>query len=505
MNVKLAFDGVTRNRSDLLLVIADETEALYDIDDGEIAAYVERTAAAFRERRQKREALATFARDGRSQTVLVVWNPSLKAWNLWENVKTFVAHALRLARDCRYREVTLALNTAGGAPFVGKAVEGAIVGAYTFNKYQLERDEFLSQECQLTILVHPEHQADAEARKGLYSWLSENVNRCRDLINEPAAVVTPERLAEEAERIAHEQGLEIEILDPVALETRGYSGLLHVGQGSVHPPRMVVLRSIPAQATSETLALVGKGVTFDSGGISLKPGERMWEMKGDMAGAAAVLMTMRALGRLKPAVKVVGILCCAENLPDANAQRPGDIITAKNGKSIMVDNTDAEGRLILTDGLARAGEEGATHIIDIATLTGAVVRALGGSVAGVLGTDPRLVQGIIRSGSNHGEAFWELPLVEEYREALKSPFADINNIAAGSVAGAITGALFLREFVPENTAWAHLDIAGPIFKDKDWKHYEAGALGFGVKTLVDFCQRFREGVTEQRGASVAPL
>jgi leucyl aminopeptidase len=218
----------------------------------------------------------------------------------------------------------------------------------------------------------------------------------------------------------------------------------------------------------------------------------MWEMKGDMAGAAAVLMTMRALGRLKPDVKVVGILCCAENMPDANAQRPGDIFTAKNGKSVMVDNTDAEGRLILIDGLARAGEEGATHVLDVATLTGAVVRALGPSVAGIMGSDAELIRRVIRSGRNQGETFWELPLVEEYREALKTPFADVNNIASGGLAGAITGGLFLREFVPEKAAWAHLDIAGPVFRDKDWKCYEAGAVGFGVKTLIDLATRFRE-------------
>ena len=256
----------------------------------------------------------------------------------------------------------------------------------------------------------------------------------------------------------------------------------------------MILRHVPRKASAETIALVGKGITFDSGGISLKPGDHMWEMKGDMAGAAAVLYTMRALGRLRPDVKVVGILCCAENMPDANAQRPGDIFTAKNGKSIMVDNTDAEGRLVLTDGLARAGEEGASHVVDIATLTGAVVRALGPSVAGVLGTDPDLIRRLIRSGENHGEAFWELPLVEEYKEALKTPYADLNNIASGGLAGAITAGLFLREFAPEKAAWAHLDIAGPMFRDKEWKYYEAGAIGFGVKTLVDLCERFHDPV-----------
>jgi leucyl aminopeptidase len=240
------------------------------------------------------------------------------------------------------------------------------------------------------------------------------------------------------------------------------------------------------------MALVGKGITFDSGGISLKPGDRMWEMKGDMAGAAAVLYALRALGRLQPDVKVVGILCCAENLPDANAQRPGDIFTAKNGKSVMVDNTDAEGRLVLTDGLSRAGEEGASHVLDIATLTGAVVRALGPSVAGIMGNDRELIRRVMRSGEHQGETFWELPLIEEYREALKTPFADLNNIAAGGLAGAITAGLFLREFVPGEAAWAHLDIAGPMFKDKDWKYYEPGAIGFGLKTLVDVAERFHD-------------
>ena len=250
------------------------------------------------------------------------------------------------------------MNTADAAPLVGKVAEGAILGAYTFDRYKQEKDEFLHKEAQVTILVHPDHRADAEARKARYAWVSENVNQARDLINEPGNVCTPETLADRAAEIAKEVGLEIEILDPAGLKARGYEGCLRVGPGSAHPPRMVILRHVPRKPSAETIVLVGKGITFDTGGISLKPGDHMWEMKGDMAGAAAVLLTMRALGRLRPDVKVVGILCCAENFPDANAQRPGDIWTAKNGKSVVVDNTDAEGRLVLTDGLHRAGEEG---------------------------------------------------------------------------------------------------------------------------------------------------
>jgi len=494
MNIKLAFTPVSQTSVDLLVFVLDDEQTLHEIDEPGVRAHVERAASQFREKTLKREYFATLPAGGPAAALVCYWSPTLKSWNLWENVKTFAARGLRLGRDYRHVRIGLVMNSAAAAPLVGKVVEGAIVGAYTFDRYKQEKDEFLARDAQVTVLVHPDHSADAEARKSRYAWVSENVNRARDLINEPGNVCTPEYIADRAAEVAKEVGLEIEILDPAGLKARGYMGCLHVGSGSAHPPRMVILRHVPRKASKETLALVGKGITFDTGGISLKPGDHMWEMKGDMAGAAAVLYTMRAVGRLAPDVKVVGILCCAENFPDANAQRPGDIFTAKNGKSIVVDNTDAEGRLVLTDGLHRAGEEGATHIVDIATLTGACLRALGPSVAGVLGTDRELIRRVIRSGENHGEAFWELPLVEEYRDALKTPYADINNIASGGLAGAITAALFLREFVPKGAAWAHLDIAGPMFKEKDWKYYEAGALGFGLKTLVDLSERFHDAV-----------
>lgn len=492
MNIKLSFTRPSETPVDLLVVILDSEKTLSEVDDPAVRAHVDKALAAFKDKSLKREYVATLGEGKTPAAVLIHWAPLLRSWNLWENVKTLTARSLRFARDYRHARVGIALNAAAAAPMVGKVVEGAMLGAYSFDKYKQEKDDFLSRELQLVIFVHPDHRVDAEARKARYAWVSENVNQCRDLINEPGAVVYPEVIAERAREIAKELELQVEVLDQAGLEARGYLGCLRVGQGSAHPPYMVILRHVPEKPSAETLALVGKGITFDSGGISLKPSDRMWEMKGDMAGAAAVLYAMRALGRLRPGVKVVGILCCAENLPDGNAQRPGDIFTAKNGKSVMVDNTDAEGRLVLTDGLARAGEEGATHLVDIATLTGAIVRALGPSVAGILGNDPGLIRRIVRSGENQGETFWELPLVEEYRESLKTPYADLNNIAGGGLAGAITAGLFLREFVPEKTAWAHLDIAGPMFKDKEWKYYDAGAIGFGVKTLVDLVERFRE-------------
>jgi leucyl aminopeptidase len=404
MNVKLSFAPVSRASLDLLAVVLDEGKPLHAIDDALVASHVERAAAGFREKNLKREYYATLPEGAPAKSLVVYWSPQIKSYNLWENVKTFTARALRLARDYHLPQVGLVLNGAEAAPLVGKAVEGAVIGSYVFDRYRQEKDDFFSREASLTILTHPDHQADAEARRARYLWVSENVNRARDLINEPGDVVTPEVIAATAAEIGREVELEVEVLEPAALKAKGYQGILHVGAGSPqHPGRMVVMRHVPRKPSKETIALVGKGITFDSGGISIKPSDKMWEMKGDMAGAAAVLFAMRAIGKIRPDVKVLGVLCCAENLPDANAQRPGDIFVAKNGKSVMVDNTDAEGRLVLTDGLARAGEEGATHIVDIATLTGAVVRALGPSVAGVMGTDSGLVKRVIRSGEHHGE------------------------------------------------------------------------------------------------------
>ena len=233
------------------------------------------------------------------------------------------------------------------------------------------------------------------------------------------------------------------------------------------------------------VALVGKGISFDTGGISLKPGKDMHEMKSDMSGAAAVIGAMRTIARKKPGVVVTGILVCAENMIGSAAQRPGDIFTHKNGKSIQVDNTDAEGRLCLIDGLARAGEEGADTIVDIATLTGACIRALGTSLAGVMGNDDALTASLVVAGERSGERLWPFPLIEEYAKELETPHADLRNIGTG-YAGQITAALFMRPFVPQKAKWAHLDIAGPAYFEKGWKYYAAGATGFGTQLLADW-------------------
>jgi leucyl aminopeptidase len=488
MKIQLTYDRPGEATTDLLVVILDSETTLHNLTGSPIDEMVRRIDRDFKDKRLKTDYFTSLDSRGPARN-LAVYSTSLSpSYNIWENVKIFVARAIRAAKDHGLARVTLALNTDAAAPFIGKAVEGALLGSYSFDRYKKEKSDL--DKIQINIVCLKPHDQKNRHYVSRYTLVSEAANEARDVINEPGSVATPEYLAEAARDIAKKVDLDLRIWDEKKLQKDGFNGLLQVGRGSSFPPRLIRLAYRTRKAKGH-LAFVGKGITFDTGGISIKPADKMYEMKGDMAGGAAVLYAMKAIGQLKPDVNVTGIVPAAENFPDANAQRPGDIFYAKNGKSIMVDNTDAEGRLILTDGLYLAGEEEATHILDIATLTGACVRALGLSIAGVMGNDKRLIQAVMNSGQNQGEAFWELPLPDEYKELLKTPYADINNIG-GPVAGALTAGLFLQEFVPEKTAWAHLDIAGPFIREKDWKYYEAGATAFGLKTLVDLAERFNE-------------
>ena len=488
MKIQLVYDRPSQISTDLLVIILDSKIKLHDLTGNLLEEVVGRVGRDLNEKRLKKEYFTSLDPRAGAQYVVIFSTILEPSYNVWESLKIFVARSIRMARDHGLSRVCVVLNTEEAAPFIGKAVEGAILGAYTFDRYKTEKAEL--HKVQVTIAAVKSHDRQNRQYLERYTVVSNAVNQARDVINEPGSVATPEYLAEAARKIAKESDLDLKVWDEKKLQKEGYNGLLQVGRGSSHPPRLIRL-GYRARKAKAHLAFVGKGVTFDSGGISLKPAEKMFEMKGDMSGGAAVLYALKAIGKLKPDVNVTGIVPTAENFPDANAQRPGDIFYAKNGKSIMVDNTDAEGRLILTDGLHLAGEEEATHILDIATLTGACVRALGLSVAGIMGNAPKLIQAVIRSGQNQGELFWELPLPAEYKDLLKTPYADLNNIG-GPVAGALTAGLFLQEFVPQGTPWAHLDIAGPFIREKEWKYFEAGAIGFGLKTLVDLAQRFNE-------------
>ncbi len=427
----------------------------------------------------------------RSASTLALHTRAVSHHDLEDRVRILAGRAVDHARDFGLAEVVFLLDGGAGPRFAGPVAEGALLSAYRFRRYRKNPGKTRAPSVRIAVPGDALDGVRAEVARS--ARLAGEVNRARDLINEPGEAVTPETLAREAHRIAAETGLEVQVWNREALRSEGYPGLLSVGQGSHRPPCLIVLRHRPegASAAGSHLALVGKGITFDTGGISLKPPSGMWTMKGDMSGAAAVLRAMSAVAREELPATVTGIVAAAENYPGPNATRPGDIFRARNGKSIMVDNTDAEGRLVLTDALARAGEEGATHIVDIATLTGAAVRALGTGVAGILGNDPAWVAAVIAAGRPHGEVLWELPLVAEYRDELRCDSADLKNIG-GVNAGTITAALFLEEFVPPEAKWAHLDIAGPFLVEKRWKYFPKGATGFGVRTLFEVAKRFTD-------------
>jgi len=291
--------------------------------------------------------------------------------------------------------------------------------------------------------------------------------------------------------MAKEAGLKCDVLDEAKMEKLGMGSLMSVSIGSEQPAKLIVLKYEPKKSTAkkgELLALVGKGITFDTGGISLKPGEGMDAMKYDMSGGASVVGAMRAIGLLKPSVPVLGIVAAVENMPDGKATRPSDVVTAMNGKTIEILNTDAEGRLILADAVAYAEKQGATKIVDMATLTGAVIIALGDVYTAVLGNDQDLVNDIIECGKEVGENYWQLPIGREYSKGIKSEIADIKNIGPSRKAGTIVGAVFIEEFV-DKAKWAHLDIAGTAWSDGERPHQAKGPTAVAVRTLVKMVEK----------------
>jgi leucyl aminopeptidase len=333
-----------------------------------------------------------------------------------------------------------------------------------------------------------EHRAaiTAGARRG--EAVGAAVALARDLANMPPAHLNALDLAERAIAIAASGKLDIEVLDEDAMAEMGLGGMLGVNRGSTEPPRMIKLTYTPRRATG-SVALVGKGVMYDSGGISLKPSDGMHVlMKMDMTGAAVVLATMSVLPVLKPKVKVTGYLCCTDNMPSGSAMKLGDVLTIRNGKTVEIHNTDAEGRLVLADGMSLAVEEQPDAMVDIATLTGSVLGALGKKVAGVFGNDQGWVDQVLAAAERTDERAWQLPIVDDYRKLLDSNVADLKNVG-GPYGGAIIAALFLREFAGD-VPWAHLDIAGVMDSDADEGIFSKGATAYGVRLLVDLLDRF---------------
>lgn len=413
-----------------------------------------------------------------------------------EQVRQAAGVGSRLARDKGCRRVALTLlaaGAAGGEAAVAEAlVEGALLGLHRLQNFKSKPEEKAVDE---VIVVAPSGGVREAVERA--EVMAQAVCLARDLAFQPGNRMTPRLLAEAAERMAAGAGIEIEVMDERRIEAEGMGALLGVARGSHEPPRFIVMRYRSGRPDAPLLALVGKGLTFDAGGISIKPAEGMEEMRMDKAGGAAVIGALQAIARLRPALDVVGVVPATENLPGGGAQKPGDVVTACNGKTIEVINTDAEGRLILADAVAYASKLGARWIVDIATLTGAVVICLGSQAAAVVGNDQALVDAVIAAGRAVGERCWQLPAYDEYKEQYKSSVADIKNIG-GRPAGTITGALIVGEFVGE-TAWAHLDIAGVAWHDKDLPYKPAGATGFGVRTLVRLAESLAGSGGDGRG------
>ncbi|MCX8036216.1 MAG: leucyl aminopeptidase [Candidatus Sumerlaeia bacterium] len=489
MNITVSSGTVEHAPGDLTVLLVHSEQEWCKIKDTSLAAVIADYCRAAKDKKVSDPLIwgaPAISKGGHQRRFWMLAPERIERLPAAEQVKTAAARAVNYARAMSLRRMTITLNTDAGAQWLDAVAEGLWLGHYRFSKYR-RADSSKRFEPNISILVPRRQLNPAQRTLDRVRLICEAVNYARDLVNEPGSVVYPEVLAREARRIAARRKLECVVLNEAALRRQGYNGLLAVGRASPNPPRLIVLRYKPRTPSPAHLAILGKGVTFDTGGICLKPSKDMWQMKGDMSGAAAVLATMDAIGQLKPSLRVTGIVAAAHNAIGPNATHPGDIFRAKNGKTISVENTDAEGRLILTDALARAGEEKATDIIDIATLTGACQRALGHALSGLFCDSRELRERIVRAGEAVGESFWPLPLHDEYFDLIKSPVADVNNVSSSPNGGAITAALFLREFVPKGVNWAHLDIAGSAIIEKDWRYLKPGATGIGVRTLIHLC------------------
>lgn len=366
----------------------------------------------------------------------------------------------------------------------GAALEGATLASYRFNKYRSNSGPATPVQSFTFFKPGLKRTRSLERSVLRVEQTVPGVFLARDLVNEPPSITTARFLGEQAKRYCRGRGLSVEVWGKKKIEAMNLAGLLAVNRGSLEEPCFIKIHYRPSGKARKKVALVGKGITFDSGGLSLKSAKSMETMKLDMAGGAAVIGAMSRLPYLRPDVEVTGYIPATDNLPGGNAQKPGDVIRYLNGKTIEVLNTDAEGRLILADALALAARQKPDYIVNLATLTGACMVALGNGVAGIFSNDQGLADVIMRCARDTGEKLWQLPLVKEYREGLKSSVADMKNVA-GPHGGAITAALILQEFV-DAIPWAHLDIAGPAFAEADTPICAKGGTGFGVRTLLTF-------------------
>jgi leucyl aminopeptidase len=474
MQVKLETGSVSQVDSDAVVIIgfegappqalaADQTKEFYD--SGEFSGKSGEVAVLHRPAGLKAKRLV-FAGGGKRERFDASELRKLTGLVV-RALKSKGIHTIALSLDEPFRS----------DDFTAAAVEGAVLADLENDRYKTDPKKNEKHVDSFAVLGGSQAGAD----RGRV--LAEAQNFSRDIANEPANVLTPTILADHAKKMASEFGLECEILDQDRMQQLGMGALLGVAQGSAEPPALIVLRYKPAAAsTKDHLGLIGKGVTFDTGGISIKPSDGMEKMRYDMAGGAAVIGAMRAIAQLKPSIAVTALVPTVENMPGSKAQRPGDIVKSLSGKTIEVLNTDAEGRLILIDALTYAKRLGCTHLVDAATLTGAIVVALGSVNIGAFTNNEAFLAKFLAASKAEGEKTWQMPMDEEYKELLKSNFADLHNIG-GRSGGSITAAWFIRDFVDE-TPWIHLDIAGTAWLDDAKPYMAKGATGVGLRTFV---------------------
>jgi leucyl aminopeptidase len=417
--------------------------------------------------------------------LLLVGAGKREQWNS-ATLRKIAAAALRYLKTRSVKTFALLVREGHASEETAQAIaEGALAANFETDKYKTDKKNDKNIE---TVLIAGFSDAErAAGDKGVSRGriIGDAQNFTRDLVNEPSNKLTPRILAEKAEAMAKEAGLSVEILDEKKIADLKMGALLSVAQGGPEPPRVMVVTYTPAKLKpgAPVIGLVGKAVTFDTGGISIKPADGMEKMKYDMAGGATMLGVIRALAALKPSVKVICVVPSTENMPGGKAQKPGDIQTAMSGKTIEVLNTDAEGRLILADGVHYAKQLGATHLVDAATLTGAIVVALANVNVGVFGSDQPFTDKLLASAKAVGEKMWQMPIDDDYREFIKGTVADIQNIGSGKGGGAITGAMFIKEFTGD-TPWIHLDIAGTAWNDDAKPWLAKGPTGVALRTLV---------------------
>jgi leucyl aminopeptidase len=444
----------------------------------------------------KRREITVFHRaDGKGRLLVVGLGPRPRFGA--EAIRRAAAEAVRAVKGKGARTATFRLAAFAQEPVTPEAaaraiIDGSYLGGYEFVKYKSTTEGSVED---ITISLGEElARSETDVRTAIEEQVTidEVVRWTRDIANLPADTCSPERLAEEARALGKEVGLKVTVFEPEKLAEMGCGGILAVGSGSTsHPPRMIVLEYAGGARRGKTVAIVGKGITFDSGGISIKPAVKMSDMKFDKSGAVAVLGILRAAALLKVPPRVIGVMACAENVPSGTSYRPGDVVRTFNGKTIEVLNTDAEGRVVLSDALGyTSAQYHPDEIIDLATLTGAQVVALGDDMAGLVSTDDKLAAGLLAASAATGEPIWRMPLTDYHRELVKGEFGDVRNSIEIPLAGMLTASAFLESFVG-TSAWAHLDIAGPAYTTITTRKYQPayqnpGATAFGVRLVTRY-------------------